>query len=184
MSSSASSGSAIGRTGTVQAWAAARQPSAHRPGQAARCGLPVAVGGHGRILDRHEVHDLGHPARRQEPRHQDGGIGQVHLPGPCLLPTGARADLPPPRQSSRDANTLGESNRGRHIQSTVPSVAPAPPSANPRSAHDPQSPDNSSIPLLSLLCGLSSLCRPPGTRTRWFRGRRWPVATYQSFPPR
>ena len=40
----------------------------------------------------------------------------------CLLPTGARVNRPPLRLSSKDANTLGESKRGKQIQSTVPSV--------------------------------------------------------------
>jgi hypothetical protein len=37
--------------------------------------------------------------------------------------TGANAKRPPRRSSSRDANTLGESNRGQQNQSIVPSAA-------------------------------------------------------------
>jgi hypothetical protein len=41
----------------------------------------------------------------------------------CAGVTGAKAQRPPRRSSSRDANTLGESNRGQQNQSIVPSVA-------------------------------------------------------------
>ncbi len=54
----------------------------------------MRVGGHAGRLDWHEVHDLGDAAFGQEPCNQDGGIGQVHLPG-CVLASGRRQGEPP-----------------------------------------------------------------------------------------
>ena len=49
---------------------------------------PMSFGGHGRVLDGHEVDQLGHAVLGEEAGDQDGRVGQVHLLGDDLVTDG------------------------------------------------------------------------------------------------
>ena len=68
----------------------------------------VVVGDHARLLERHEVHHLGDALRRQEPRHEDGGVREVHLLGHAVVDgvEGEVATLPLVEQRGEDARRI------------------------------------------------------------------------------
>src|SRR3712207_1206090 len=82
----------VGLTPVIESWLNIH-PEAHRPAHHAhQPNQPVAIGCYA-LKHRHEIEHLADPLGAQEPRNQDRGVWEVHLPAHVVVPVGADAEV-------------------------------------------------------------------------------------------